>query len=179
VYALTVITPITLGHEGPLEERLASFEAASPFAELPRTHFARWVLIHRLAFEGPASKRRVLHRQQLLFCATFDGDRDSYLDDLCVRIPEQAHQVWSCCEGYPGMVDADPEGFKQYLRDHQVATALFYTAYDDTVPAVQGKLARRARERRLALSAASVSDAQLGAAVRQELVSAGASGRCA
>ena len=57
VYALTAITAVRPGREPLLRERLRALRCPdSPFARLPSTHFARFVVLDRLAFEGPAGR---------------------------------------------------------------------------------------------------------------------------
>lgn len=56
-YGLTVLTPVTPSRESSLGRHLQALAAgdASPLARVPGTHFARWVLIGDVVYEGSAS----------------------------------------------------------------------------------------------------------------------------
>ena len=143
-YALTVMTPIVAGHEIALRAQLRSLPSAaeSPFARVPSTHFARWVIIPQPAFQGPPMRPDPFKSEYLVFTSSFDGDLGSYLGDLCLLMGDRADQVWSHCVGYPG--SADPWAFARYLRHNQVNTDVFFAAYPDaTVDQIRASLARR------------------------------------
>jgi hypothetical protein len=131
VYALTVITAVQPGREKLLRKRVRALRKPySPFALLPRTHFARLVVLDRLAFEGPPQAQPLVSQHYLLFSATFDGDssaaRDDYLEHMCRRIPAQVESVFSLCAGAPCPVAANPARFREWLVGHQVKTHAFF-----------------------------------------------------
>lgn len=130
-YALTVLTPILEGHESTLARYLAALQSgpASPLASVPGTHFARWVVIDDVVYEGPGQKRDHLQLGRLLFTSNFDGPVEPYLDGLRTGLGSAADEVWSHCMGYPGSADAG--GFVRYMRAHQIESALFFSAYGD------------------------------------------------
>jgi hypothetical protein len=87
----------------------------SPFQDLPKTHFARFVITDQL-------KDNISH---LIFSSIFDGDQDQYLSDLSILT--SFHEIFQRCIGCPK--DNKPESLKKYLIDKQIKTGLFYAAY--------------------------------------------------
>jgi hypothetical protein len=143
-YALTVLAPITRGRESALARLLDELPsgAASPLARVPGTHFARWVVIDTVVFEGGGQHRDRLQNAQLLFTSNFDGPLDPYIEGLRVGLAADADAIWGQCDGYP----EGPERFADYLRSHQVDTALFFAAYGQfTVEEVKANLLLRTR----------------------------------
>jgi hypothetical protein len=140
-YALTVLTPITPGREDELRATLARFEAeGSPFAQLGRTHFARWVVLEDFVNDPSQPTEDHLCCRYLLFSATLDGELDSYLNLLCAS--DWAAGVWGACIGAPEPLEGP--AFKAYLRHNQIDTGLFFSAYPDArVEHVQRALALR------------------------------------
>ncbi len=116
-YGLTVLRPIRSGELAALTTALARLDP-SPFADVPRTHFARLVLLDRFPFEGPP---------QLLFSCVFDGDRDRYLRGLCERIPDAVDGIWGHCEGAPP--SSEPAAFVRWMGDGQQTTTTFFAPY--------------------------------------------------
>ena len=173
VYALTVLTPILDGHETQLAEYLNGLQSGeqSPLAAVPGTHFARWVVIGDVIYEGPdQGEREHLQHARLLFTSNFDGNLDTYLDALCTGLGERADAIWGQCIGYPGSDDAG--AFAKYLRHHQIDTSLFFAAYGDrTVDDVKRSLALRARFVDFALRAQGLPAAELQATFLQEFSS--------
>ncbi|MDQ6751151.1 MAG: hypothetical protein M3Z33_10405 [Actinomycetota bacterium] len=144
--ALTVLTPILSGREAALAGYLSALPAGaeSPLADAPRTHFARWVVIDALVYQGPPQRRDQLGAARLLFTSNFDGDLDSYLEGLRTGMGERADEVWGHCAGYPG--HDHPGRFAAYLRAHALDSDLFFAAYGDlTVEKVRVNLELRER----------------------------------
>jgi hypothetical protein len=127
-YALTALTPIHAGHETELRDLLAAIPVgeASPFARVPGTHFARLVIIDRLAYEGRRERTPELGLQYLLFSSIFDGPLEDYLRALCARIPDEADEIWGGCVGAPQPVAADAGAFAAWIRHNQVRTGVFF-----------------------------------------------------
>jgi hypothetical protein len=118
--------------------------SGSPLAETPRTHFARWVVIDALVYQGPPQRRDRLGAARLLFTSNFDGELDAYLEDLRTGMGERADAIWGQCKGYPGHHDA--RRFTSYLRAHMLDSDLFFAAYGgQTVEQVRANLALRDR----------------------------------
>lgn len=165
-YALNVLTPIRGGLEAELRELLAAIPAGreSPFAKLPGTHFARLVIVDRLAFEGARARKPALRLQYLLFSSVFDGGREDYLRELCARIPDEAEAIWGRCLGAPTPVTADDDAFAAWIRHNQLQTGAFFAPYGHaTVARIVGSLDRCRRLRAFALRTQYLSAPQLKA----------------
>ncbi len=161
-YALTLLTPIRPAAEASLVAHIRGLEVGerSPLAKLPYVHFARWVVIDQLKTDWPGapSPPPRLRSQYLLFTASVTAPAkgsakpaekryaerlpESFLHELCARIPADVDAIWGHCLGYPGASDAD--AFVRYLADSQLETSLFYVGYPDvTVDEVRHALAAR------------------------------------
>ena len=163
-YGLTVLTPILDDRVSALAAHLDTFgpEEASPLARLAATHFARWVIIEDVVYQGGKQKRDALKASRLLFTSNFDGSLDDYLEAMRSGLGEHADAVWGHCSGYPGR--ADPPAFAAYFRNHQVESALFFGAYGDrTVAEVRSDLARRTQLIEFAMAAQGLAPAELQA----------------
>jgi hypothetical protein len=166
-YALTVMTPILEGHESVLVHYLSTLQAgpASPLARVPGTHFARWVVIGDVIYEGVPQKPDHLTMGRLLFTSNFDESLPSYLDRLCRGLGEVADAIWGHCRGYPGAADA--RAFATYMRSHQLESSLFFSAYGErTVEEVKRSLAARRQVIDFALRAQGLAPAELQTAFR-------------
>jgi hypothetical protein len=145
-YALSVLTPIRDGQEGPLTEHLESLGEgdASPLARVPGTHIARWVVIGDVIYQGAGQRKRDRLTPRLLFSSNHDGDVGAYFESLRTGMGEEADAIWSHCRGYPG--HADGPAFAAWMRAHMLEAALFFAAYGGlTVEQVQSNLDRRRR----------------------------------
>lgn len=131
-WALTVLTPIAPGREQELRGYLEGLGAAgglSPLARVPRTHFARWVIVPDFVNDAAQPAQDSLGCQYLLFTANVDGSFDGYLDGLCSQIVPEVARIWGCCIGYP-----QPDtvtALKAYLRHNRIDTGFFFSAYPD------------------------------------------------
>jgi hypothetical protein len=164
-YALMVWTPIRDGEAQPLREYLAKLPTGenSPLARLGTTHFARWLVLPDLVYQGPPQEPDHLQSPYLLFTSNFDGELEPYLTALGHHLGDEADQIWGRCVGYPGSNDRD--AFAAYLRRNQIDSTFFYSAYPDaTVAAVRDALHRRERVIQFAISSQGLPPAQLRAA---------------
>jgi hypothetical protein len=162
--ALSVLTAIRDGRESALARYLNGLGSghASPLASVPATHFARWLVIGDVVYEGTGSREH-LNCGQLLFTANFDGDLAAYLESLRIGLGQSADAIWGHCHGYPGSDDA--ARFAGYLRAHQVESSLFFAAYGDrTVSEVNDSLAIRQKLIDFAVRAQGLPPADLQAA---------------
>jgi hypothetical protein len=170
-YSLTVLTPIIDGHEPKLAQYLDGLQSGdqSPLAGVHGTHFARWVVIGDVIYQGPdQGERDHLEHARLLFTSNFDGQLDPYLEGLRTGLGDSADTIWGHCIGYPGRDDA--RAFADYLRHHQIDSSLFFAAYGDrTVEDVKRSLALRARFIDFALRAQGMPAAELKEAFMREL----------
>jgi hypothetical protein len=140
-YAFMAMTPILDGHERELRDHLEGFDRqTSPFAALPQTHFARWVIIRDWVNNRAQPRRDHLGCPYLIFTSNLHGPIDGYLDALCDL--KQAQAIWSHCIGCPQ--PATGAGLKAYLLHNQVDTGFFVAAYPDaSVEQVRASLALR------------------------------------
>jgi hypothetical protein len=162
--ALTVLTSIRERQENALARCLNALGSgdASPLARVPGTHFARWVVIGDVVYEGKGTQEH-LTCSQLLFTSNFDGDLATYLEALRTGLGEAADEIWGHCNGYPG--SDEPAAFAGYLGAHQVESSLFFAAYGDRrVEGVKNSLAVRLRVIDFAMRAQGMSPADLQAA---------------
>jgi hypothetical protein len=163
------MTPVRDGHESPLARYLERLGVGtpSPLGEVPGTHFARWVIVGDVVYEGAGQRRRDhLSAPRLLFTSNLDGPVEPYFERLRTGLGEAADAVWGHCVGYPGSADAGP--FAAYLRAHQLESALFVAGYGDrTVEEVKESLATRNSVIDFALSAQGKADAELQAAFNE------------
>lgn len=89
-------------------------------------HFARWVILRD---RRPGGRKR--HR--LLFFSNYDGSWESYLGEFIDRAAYGLTAVWSNTRGFPAtehlvMAGArDEESFKQWTREHQIPTQVWWT----------------------------------------------------
>ena len=94
-------------------------------------HFARWVLIR---------DRRVVKqkRHRLLFFSNYDGSWESYLGEFIDRAAYGLTAIWSNTEDFPAtnhlVCDGarDEEAFKQWTRDHQIPTQVWWSGVPDS-----------------------------------------------
>ncbi|MDQ8043635.1 MAG: hypothetical protein AAGC46_01280 [Solirubrobacteraceae bacterium] len=152
-YGFLAITPIKPGHAEALRALLATIDAGpSPFSRLPRTHFARWVVLTDF-FTGDAyqpADEDHLGCEYLIFSACFDGDRDSYLEDLTAEIADELDEIYDHCIG---VRSNDPTDVARYLVHNQIDCGLFYSAYPHTTVAeVRRVVAQRTALRALAVA---------------------------
>jgi hypothetical protein len=96
-------------------------------------HFARWVIVRDRRAKPPGPRR---HR--LVFFSNFDGSWESYLGEFIDRAAYGLTAVWSNTVGFPAtehLVFAgarDEESFKQWTREHQVRTQVWWTGVPDS-----------------------------------------------
>jgi hypothetical protein len=135
------LTPVV--DEAALRAELAGWEE-SPYARLEHVHFARFVVIERVAREDAAQPDDRLDRPYLMASAFFDGDPEAWPDAL----PDEVVGVFRHCAGWPG---PGRRAFRRWLLAHRVeATAVFGAYPDAPVGRVRAALAFRERFRELA-----------------------------
>ncbi len=151
-YALTVLTPVLRERVNALAGHLDALPGGdqSPLARIAGTHFARWVIMDDVIYQGRPQPRDTLAAPRLLFTSNFDGPLEPYLEALRSGLGDDADAIWGHCAGYPGR--AEPAAWAAWLRAHQVDSALFFAAYgDQTVDEVLSNLEQRSRLMRFAL----------------------------
>jgi hypothetical protein len=86
-------------------------------------HFARWVAVD--------------DRRRLIFASSYDGSLESYMDEFIDKVAWGLNAVFSNGVGYPRtrflVCDGanDERAFKAFLRNRQLLTQVWYSAYDD------------------------------------------------
>jgi hypothetical protein len=124
----------------------------SPLAQVPGTHFARFVVLPGSRRESAAQPAGDLPSPLLLFSAFFDGDAELWLEALCAAMPDAADRVWRHCAGHPGHPARHGRAFRRWLLAHRApATAVFGAYPDASVADVREALAFRERFRAFAL----------------------------
>ena len=96
-------------------------------------HFARWVILpdERERPDGP-------RRHRLLFFSNFDGSWESYLGEFIDRASYGLTAVWSNTRGFPATEHLalggarDEESFKQWTREHQLPTQVWWSSVTDS-----------------------------------------------
>ncbi|MEA2195429.1 MAG: hypothetical protein QOG42_1863 [Solirubrobacteraceae bacterium] len=167
-YFLMVLTPIRPGEEDALRAYLEGLASGardrSPLARLPRTHIGRWMILPDMPHD-PAAPHDHLDLAYLLFTSAFDGDLDSYLDELVFALAPEAPEIWGRCVGCPE--PAAGAALKGYLEHNQLDAGFFFAAYGEAgVADVTRALDKRARLTALLLRTQGMDPAD----VQQELV---------
>ncbi len=111
-------------------------------------HFARWVILR--------DRRRVrTKRHRLVFFSNYDGSWESYLGEFIDRASSGLTAVWSNTVDFPrsrfllGDGARDEEAFKQWTRDHQIATQVWWSGVPaSTVQNVRDDISIRRRLQR-------------------------------
>jgi len=94
-------------------------------------HFARWVILRD-------RRPGVPKRHRLLFFSNYDGSWESYLGEFIDRAAAGLTAVWSNTRGFPaterllGEGARDEEAFKQWTREHQLATQVWWSGVPDS-----------------------------------------------
>lgn len=84
-------------------------------------HFARWVFLD--------------DRKRLLFASNYDGSLESYMDDFINKVGWGLNVVFSNGVGYPRTAwlafhgAKDEQKFKYFIRRHELATEVWYSAH--------------------------------------------------
>jgi hypothetical protein len=170
-YLLMVLTPIRPGEEDALRACLEGLGASgagerSPLARLPRTHVGRWLILTDMPHD-PVAPHDHLDLPYLLFTSAFDGDLDSYLDELVGALAGEAGAIWGRCVGCPE--PATGPALKRYLKHNQLDAGFFFGAYPQaTVADVTRALDKRERLIAFALRTQGMAAAELQQAFAAE-----------
>jgi len=145
-YAFMAMTPVKPAEEAALADYLHRLRdrGPSPLAKLERTHFGRFLIVPDFHNDSSWKQRREEHLDMpyLIFTSNFDGDLDSYLDELCEQLAPEAKEIWGRCVGCPE--SAKGAALKTYLKRNQIDTGVFFAAYGDaTVATVKRRLGQR------------------------------------
>ena len=175
-YFLTILAPIRTDtledgatHTSPvhaLRKRLQSLATAPPtpgarqsaFAQSLRTHFARFIIIDDVAYNGRDeentflglitgnNEKLVVAQPQdhlscpfLLFAVDFDAagdadsERDSYLAELWSTMRTELHEIFRFCQGFDDNVKDGPS-FARYIAGCQIETTMSFNDYYSDPP---------------------------------------------
>ena len=164
-YALMVLTPIGPGLQDELRAHLEGLRCDELFARLARTHMARLAILPDMPV--PAGVQDPLDGPYLLFTANFDGDVDSYLDELAERLVPEAQEIWGRCVGCPR--PAAGAALKAYLWRNQLQSGVVFAAYGHaSVAQIRGALSKRERLQGFVVRAQELDPAARRAAFLQE-----------
>ena len=144
-YGLTLLSPVLrdsdengVPQEVALRRELRELNELpeSPFADVPTTHLARWVLIDEAPFEGIPAQIDHFASKYLIFTSNFDagarGDDEGlrdYLELLRTKIPGTIERLYRHCVGFPGVANA--AAFHAYMTRCQVPTSFLFGAYPE------------------------------------------------
>ncbi len=143
-YGLTTFAAIKEGEEDELARYLDSMGVGpeSPLARLSQVHCSRLHILRELVYQGGNQTRERLNSAFLIFTASFDGNLEELLHDMCALMPDEADAIWSHCVGYPGA--GDPEAFRRYVEHNQVHNHYYLSPFPNaTVRDVRQSLAVR------------------------------------
>ena len=66
-----------------------------------------------------------------MMLSDYDGSWEGYIDEFAEMILSGLDAIWETSFGYPPDGARDLPAFKQFLRNHQVPSEVFYSAYPD------------------------------------------------
>jgi hypothetical protein len=115
----TVYTNVKPGHEKAVREAIERAthdpRRAEAVQEIGTLHEARFVLFD--------------NDRRLMFCSSFDGTWDKYIDDFAATyIANVFDAAFSHCEGFPGIKDP---GVKDWFMKYSQEAAAYISAYPD------------------------------------------------
>jgi hypothetical protein len=166
VVPLTALVPVRAGRAAALRETISGLPtgARSPFATVPRTHFARLVVVDHLGARGEPGI--VVDPARLLLGVHCDGSPDAYLGALCVQLGATTDLVFGECEGYPGA--GHPAAFAAWVRSYEVAPTLPFATVEATVERIRTAVAARDRLSTFAVANQGLEPKELRYAWREE-----------
>ena len=144
---------VPIADEDALRTELRSWPtgAQSPLAKVPRTHFARFVVLPGLSRQDSRQPDDALDTPYLVFSAFLDGDPATWLAGLCEAMPDELDRAFAHCAGHPGHPAEHGHAFRRWLGEHRVPATQLFGAYPDaSVEDVRDALAFRERFRAFA-----------------------------
>jgi hypothetical protein len=66
-----------------------------------------------------------------MLLSDYDGSWEAYIDEFAEMILSGLDAIWETSYGYPPDGARDLPALKQFLRNHQVPSEVFYSAYPD------------------------------------------------
>ena len=121
---LTVLTVVRPGQADRVRAVMAAIDSyarrLAPDGSLigiSTIHFVRWILLDQ--------------GRRLMMVSDYDGSWEAYIDEFAEMILSGLDAIWETSFGYPPEGARDLPAFKQFLRNHQVPSEVFYSAYPD------------------------------------------------
>jgi hypothetical protein len=121
------LTLITVVREGQVDRVRAVMSAIDSFSKrlapngsligISTIHFVRWLLID----EG----------RRLMMVSDYDGSWEAHIDEFAELILSGLDAIWETSYGFPPDGARDLPALKRFLRSHQVASEVFYSAYPE------------------------------------------------
>ena len=115
---LTVITEIHSGRAGVLPAVLRNAQAADPFGQMSRVHYAAFVILPEI--DGIP--------ERLVMETNYDGDLNDHLEELVDRGGAVLDSIYQNCRKYPAGGSRDRQAVKEYFTKNSVSSAAFYVA---------------------------------------------------
>ncbi len=122
---LTLVTVVKPGQENRVRAVMAGIDAyarrLSPpgsLSGISTIHFVKWLVID--------------NGRRLLMVSDYDGSWESYIDEFAEMILSGLDAIWETSYGFPPDGARDVPAFKRFLRWHQVASEVFFSAYPET-----------------------------------------------
>jgi hypothetical protein len=121
---LTLVTVITPGQVDKVRAVMAAIDALAKRLAPPGSligvstiHFVKWLVID----DG----------RRLMMVSDYDGSWESYIDEFAEMILSGLDAIWETAYGYPPDGARDVPAFKRFLRNHQVPSEVFFSAYPE------------------------------------------------
>jgi hypothetical protein len=92
-------------------------------------HFARWVLIRQIPYNGPPQSPQHLRYPRLFFESNFNGGWEEYIDAFSFVLTRGMGFFWRSSYGFPGALPTGP--FKDYIRSHELRASHYFSAYPE------------------------------------------------
>lgn len=128
-HPLTVLADIKKNERDRLELLLDQInqsvqkQTEKEFQKISTLHYARWFILSRESFRDEPA---IPVKERLVFSSNFDGDPDAHLKELVTGLTGYMDELYSCCEGYPGVNERNTESRMQFLKQNSVKTDAFY-----------------------------------------------------
>ena len=129
---LTVVTVVRPGQADRVRAVMSAIDSGArrlapdgSLIGISTIHFVRWLLLD----EG----------RRLMMVSDYDGSWEAYIDEFAEMILSGLDAIWETSLGYPPEGARDLPAFKEFLRNHQVPSEVFYSAYpEETVLNILG-----------------------------------------
>jgi len=121
---LTLVTVVDPQHVQRVKAVMAAIDSYAKRLSPPGSligistiHFVRWLLVD--------------DDRRLIMLSDYDGSWENYIDEFAEMILSGLDAIWETSFGYPLDGARDLPAFKRFLRSHQVAAEVFFSAYPD------------------------------------------------